>query len=270
MISEHGASLVNRVAFVTGAARGQGRAEAVVLAQAGARIIAADICRPIMGPRYPMPTEDDLAETARLVREAGSEIITGRVDVRELAALEALVASGVEVFGRLDIVVATAGISTWSLLADMDEDTWQTMIDINLTGVWKTMTATVPALRASGGGSIVVKGSVAAVKALPLLAHYSAAKAGLLGLVRAAAIELAADGIRVNVIHPWGVNTPMGGSGPVIAEEWPQFAASFSQVLGAGPCEPEDIAGMTLFLASDAAAHVTGAEFLVDMGATLV
>lgn len=267
--------LSGKVAFVTGAARGQGRAEAALLASHGADVIGVDVCAAIPGVDYQPATRADLEETGRLVGSCGRRFIEAVLDVRDLTGLERLVAEAVEALGRLDIVVANAGISTWGRLWDLSAQDWQTMIDINLTGVWNTFRATVPPMIDLGnGGSIIVTSSVGGLKALPGQAHYVAAKHGLVGLTRVAAVELGPFNIRVNSIHPWGVDTAMGSPAalePILAAN-PTYAISYS---GAPLAEPrvattEDIARTVLFLASDDSRCITGAQLPVDMGATKV
>ncbi len=196
--------LAGKVVFITGAARGQGRNHAIRLAQEGADVIAVDVCASVSEDvGYAAATEADLEETARLVRAEGREIVTAVADVRDLEALRAAVASGVDKFGRLDVVIANAGIATWNRFWEMPEEQWSTLVDINLNGVWRTMTAAVPAMiEAGNGGSIVIVSSAAGVAEAPGCAHYSAAKHGLVGLARTAATELGSFDIRVNSIHP--------------------------------------------------------------------
>jgi NAD(P)-dependent dehydrogenase (short-subunit alcohol dehydrogenase family) len=178
-------------------------------------------------------------------------------------------------FGRLDVVVANAGIAGWSRFWEMPEAQWQTMIDINLSGAWRTFKATTPTLIEQGaGGSIVAISSVAGLKALPGQAHYSAAKHGIVGLVGSAAIELGPYDIRVNSVHPWGVSTRLAADHSDLEAMLganPTFAASFGSVLHAPTiAEPDDIANAVLWLASDAARCVTGVQLPIDMGATKV
>src|SRR6187551_2209521 len=190
-----------KVAFVTGAARGQGRSHAVRLAQEGADIIAIDICKPIHpDSAIPGATPEDLAETVRLVEAFDRRIVTAEVDVRDFGALKSAVDSGVEQLGRLDIIVANAGIGTTGVkLHKMREDIFDETIDVNLGGVWKTVKAAVRHLLAGGrGGSIVITSSVGGTKAYPQVGHYIAAKHGVVGLMRTFAVELGHHSIRVN------------------------------------------------------------------------
>ena len=176
-----GGPLEGRVAFVTGAARGQGRAHAVRLASEGADIIAIDVCKPISDTiTYPMPTPEDLAETVRAVEATGRKVLAREVDIRDLAAQQQVVADGIEQFGRLDILVANAGVLSWGRMFEMSEEQWDTVIEVNLSGTWRTMRAAVPAMiEAGNGGSIIIVSSSAGTKATPGNGHYSASKHGL-------------------------------------------------------------------------------------------
>jgi len=270
-----------KVAFITGAARGQGRSHAVRLAQEGADIIAIDICGPIDNMAYPPSTPEDLAETADLVKALDRRIVTAEVDVRDYDALKAVVDSGVEQLGRLDIIVANAGIGTvGKKLHKISEKIWQDMIDVNLSGVWHTVKAGVPHLIAGGGGgSIVLTGSVGSHKALAHTGHYIAAKHGVLGLMRSFAVELGQHSIRVNSVHPSQVNTPMTINDltfrlfrPDLENPGPEDFAPFSQMMHTLPIpwvEAVDISNAVLFLASDESRYITGVSLPVDAGALL-
>jgi (+)-trans-carveol dehydrogenase len=202
--------LAGKVAFITGAARGQGRSHAVRLAEEGADIIAVDVCRSIPTAPGPGPGPQDLADTVAAVQSLGRRILAAQIDVRDLDAMTGFVAKSVDELGRLDIVLANAGIAGTGLTLEMDEEVWQTMMDINLTGVWKTLKASVPHIIAGGrGGSVVITSSLAAVTANEHTAHYSAAKGGLISLMRVLAKELAPHRIRVNTVHPTTVGTEM-------------------------------------------------------------
>src|ERR1700740_1510408 len=202
--------LAGQVAVVTGAARGQGRSHALALAREGASIIALDACAPIATVPYPLSPKADLETTAEQVEALGSRVIHGVVDVRDLAEMEQFIGDAVADLGRLDIVCANAGISTPSPTLEMTEETWQTTIDINLTGVWKTCKATLPHIVAGNrGGSVIITSSAATVMISGNIAHYTASKHGLIGLMRVLAKELAPHRIRVNTVHPAGVRTPM-------------------------------------------------------------
>jgi (+)-trans-carveol dehydrogenase len=269
-----------KVAFITGAARGQGRSHAVVLAREGADIIAADISHQVETIPYPTATAADLAETVRLVEALGRRIVAAEADVRDLQALRDVVDKGVRELGRLDVVIANAGVSSPSATLDMTEETWTTTLDINLTGVWKTVKAAVPHIIESGrGGSVVITSSLAAMKASEHTAHYSASKAGLVGLMRVLAKELAPSNIRVNTIHPTTVNTDMILNDSIYRLFRPDLeaptradfeaAALGINALPVPATEVIDISNAVLYLVSDEGRYVTGTTFLVDAGGGL-
>ena len=266
--------LEGRIALITGAARGQGRSHAIRLATEGADIVALDLCGEAVPVGYPVATPDDLAETVRLVEQTGRRIVARQGDVRDQGHLDASVSAAVEELGGLDIVVANAGIVTWDRFWEMSEAKWQAMLDINLGGVWRTFKAAAPVLIEQGrGGSMIAISSVAGLKSLPAQSHYSAAKHGIVGLTKSAAIELGPFGIRVNSIHPWGVDTPMAHDPAVmeLLEKHPTYMASYGSIL-ADPqiADPSDVSEAVLWLASDASRSVTGIQLPVDMGATVV
>ena len=271
-----------KVAFITGAARGQGRSHAIRLAEEGADIIAVDLCAQVGTVPYPMATPDDLAQTVKDVEALDRRIVARQADVRDAAALAAVVEEGVaELGGRLDIVSANAGIaSTDASTTDISEQSWADMIDINLTGVWHTAKAAVPHMVAAGnGGAIVLTSSAAGLMAHPGIGHYVAAKHGVVGLMRTLALELAPHMIRVNSIHPTQVDTDMIQNETI----WRLFSpddpnpsrdafAPVSQEMNALPIpwvEPRDISNALLFLASDEARYITGVPLPVDAGAVI-
>jgi (+)-trans-carveol dehydrogenase len=270
-----------KVAFITGAARGQGRSHAVRLAQEGADIIAIDVCKPIEGVQVAPATPEDLAETADLVKGHDRRIVTAEVDVRDYDAMKAAVDSGVEELGRLDIIVANAGIGNGGATLDKtSERDWTDMIDINLGGVWKTVKAGVPHLLAGGrGGSVILTSSVGGLKAYPHTGHYVAAKHGVVGLMRTFAVELGQHKIRVNSVHPTNVNTPLFMNEgtmklfrPDLENPGPddmKVVGQLMHTLPIGWVEPEDIANAVLFLASDEARYITGVTLPVDGGSCL-
>ncbi|WP_433555987.1 mycofactocin-coupled SDR family oxidoreductase [Pseudonocardia xinjiangensis] len=261
--------LAGKVALISGAARGQGRSHAVQLAQEGADIIAFDVCRQLDTVPYPLATPEDLAETVKLVEKLGRRIVAGEADVRDSAAVQALVDGGVREFGRLDVVCANAGIggvaeNTWSIT---DEE-WEEMIAVDLTGVWKTVKAAVPAMiEAGNGGSIVITSSAFGLKGMPGATHYVSAKHGLVGLMRSLANELAPYFIRVNSVHPTGVNTPM-----IVNEFMAQVllsadgSFSLQNALPVEMVEPADVSNAIAWLASEEARYVTGVTLPVDAG----
>jgi SDR family mycofactocin-dependent oxidoreductase len=261
--------LEGKVALVSGAARGQGRSHAVRLAQEGADIIAFDVCSQLATVPYPMATSEDLKETARLVEDLDRRVVAREADVRDSAGVQAVVDAGVSEFGRLDIVCANAGIAgfgenAWSLT----DEQWEEMIAVNLSGVWRTIRAAVPAMINGGnGGSIVITSSTAGVKGMSGIAHYVAAKHGVVGLMRTLANELAPHSIRVNTVHPTGVNTPMIHN-PFMDEVLAQadMSANMQNALPVEEVQPVDISNAILWLSSDEARYVTGVMLPVDAG----
>lgn len=268
--------LDGKVALITGAARGQGRAHAVRLAGLGAGILAVDLCADVESMGYPMGTAADLDETARLVRDKGGRIVTAYADVRSPAELDDAVANGSAELGGLHIVVANAGIVRLHPGGD-PRAIWRDTIDVDLTGVWNTICAALPALRACGsGGAIVITNSIQGLRpsANPIVgaAAYAAAKGGLVGLMRQLAATLAPESIRVNSVHPTGVRTGMTMNEPFL--ELVSAAASaegnaLSALRNPMPIdmlEPDDISDAVAFLVSDSAKWITGAALPVDAG----
>ncbi|MGE2692411.1 mycofactocin-coupled SDR family oxidoreductase [Mycolicibacterium pulveris] len=277
-----GGRVEGKVAFITGAARGQGRSHAIRLAEEGADIIAVDVCKQISSNSdIPWATPDDLAETADLVKNLNRRIVTAEVDVRDFDALKAVVDSGVEQLGRLDVVVANAGIGNGGNTLDRtSEDDWRDMIDVNLSGVWKSVKAAVPHLLSGGrGGSIILTSSVGGLKPYPHTGHYIAAKHGVIGLMRTFAVELGQHSIRVNAVCPTNVNTPLFMNEGTMKLFRPDLenpgvddlavAAQFMHVLPVGWVEPSDVSNAVLFLASDESRYITGLPVTVDAGSML-
>ena len=270
-----------KVAFITGAARGQGRSHAVRLAEEGADIIAVDICGDIEGIPYAGATDEDLAQTVKEVESLDRRIVATRADVRDYDALKGALDDGVAELGRLDIVSANAGIGLFPTLAqDMTEDTWQNMIDINLTGVWHTTKAATPYLIEGGrGGSMVLTSSAMGLKSAQNIAHYASAKHGVVGLMRTLALELAPHMIRVNSIHPTNVDTPMIMNEATFHLFRPdleqpdrhdfEVAALAMNALPVAWVDPVDISNALLFLASDEARYITGVTLSIDAGSFL-
>ena len=264
--------VAGKVAFITGAARGQGRSHAIRLAEEGADIIAVDICEDVASVGYGLATEADLAETVKAVEALDRRIFARKADVRDAQALKAVLDAGVAELGKLDIVSANAGICTVQTWDEVTPAVWQDTLDTNLTGVWNTMAVSVPHLIAAGGGSIICTSSTAGIKGLPYLAPYVAAKHGVVGIARTMANELARHSIRVNTVHPTGVDTPMGnglaGLEPLINRD-PNLGPIYMNTLPVEIVDPRDISNAVLFLASDEARYVTGLEFTVDAGNTI-
>jgi SDR family mycofactocin-dependent oxidoreductase len=266
-------ALAGQAALVTGAARGIGRAVALALAEAGADVVLTDVARQVDGLTYETAGSSDLAETERLVRAAGVRALALPADVRDHSALVAAVDAARGEFGRLDVLVANAGVASWPQTTwQATEEQWRTMLDVVLTGTWNSCRAAIPALLGGGrGGAIVLMGSTAAVKPLPTIGHYAAAKAGLVGLAKSLALELAGDGVRVNVVHPGGTGTYMTEN--PAAERWqataPGVGGALELPMGIHRMTPGDVAGAVRWLCTDEARYVTGIELVVDAGATL-
>jgi SDR family mycofactocin-dependent oxidoreductase len=273
-------TLDGRVAFVTGVARGQGRGHAVKLAEEGADIIGIDALVDEPTVHYPLATRADLVETAELIESLGRRAILSRADIRDLPALTAAVDAGVASLGRLDVVVANAGIFSLGAVLDLSERTWQDMIDVNLTGAWHTLKAAVPHIRAGGrGGSVIMISSGAALMPPPGIGHYNAAKAGVVALAKTLAQELGPEFIRVNCIGPGNVDTPMIDNDvtrrlflPHLEQptredaEKPDSAYVAVNALPVPWVTPADISNAVAFLASDASRYVTGVVVPVDAG----
>jgi SDR family mycofactocin-dependent oxidoreductase len=265
--------LDGKVVLITGAARGQGRSHALRLAGEGADLVLSDICGPVEHSEIRQSTPDDLAETVRHVEALGegTRVIARQVDVRDLAALEQLAADAVGELGRLDVVIANAGILNWGEVADITPEMWQAVIDVNLTGVFNTVKATVQHLIDQGqGGSIILISSSAGIKGQPLTLPYTAAKHGVTGMAKALANELGPHDIRVNSVHPAGVLTPMGAEVPalqaLIGKHAETLGPIFMNSLPHEMMEPEEVSATVAWLASDDSRMVTGTQVRVDLG----
>lgn len=267
--------LTDRVAFITGAARGQGRAHAVRMATEGADIIAVDVAGPLPAcVPYDPATPDDLAETVKLVENTGRRILASTVDTRDFDELHAVVEAGVTELGRLDIIVANAGISapqTWDQIGPQD---FRDVLDINVTGTWNTVMAGAHKIIEGGrGGSIILISSAAGITLQPFMIHYTASKHAVTGMARAFAAELGKHSIRVNSVHPGPVATDMGSGDMVGAltramETNPQLSNMMTPFLPQWMVQPEDIADAVCWLASDESKYVTAAALPVDQGST--
>ncbi len=266
-------SLSGRVALITGAARGQGQAHAVRLSAEGADIIALDLAGPLPpSVPYDSPTPDDLAETARLVGGNGRRVVSAAVDIRDLDALQAAVDNAVDELGRLDVVVANAGICSPAPWDQITAQAFRDTIDTNVTGTWNTVMASAGRIIEGGrGGSIIPIGSAAGIKMQAFTVHYTVSKHAVTGMARAFAAELGRHSIRVNSLHPGAVATPMG-SGQMrqairsAAETYPYLRGMNRPLLPEGTAQPEDIADAVAWLASDQSKFVTGTQVSVDMG----
>jgi SDR family mycofactocin-dependent oxidoreductase len=274
-------SLDGRVAFVTGAARGQGRAHAIRLAREGADVIVSDICAPVSpSVPYAAATPEDLSETVRMVEAEGRKALAREVDIRDGAALRQLVADGVEQFGRLDVLVANAGVLSWGRMWELTDEQWDAVIGTNLTGTWQTIRAVVPAMIEAGhGGSIIVVSSSAGLKATPGNSHYAASKHGLTGLTNSLALEVGEYGIRVNSIHPYSVATPMIENEAMLAvlAKHHSYLHSFApmpyQPVGSAAegkrtdfMTPAEIADVVAWLAGDGSGVLSGSQITCDRG----
>jgi SDR family mycofactocin-dependent oxidoreductase len=263
--------LDGKVAFVTGAARGQGRAHSVRLASEGADIIAVDICAGFESVRLNPATQAELDEAAARVEKEGRRVVARRADVRDLAGLQAAFADGVRELGGIDVVVANAGVITCAWSWEMTPAQWQEVIDVNLTGVFHTAKVAIPTLiQQRRGGSIVMTSSVAGLYGQPFTISYTAAKHGVVGLVRGMALELAEHNIRVNSIHPTGVRTEMYTNMAdllaLIESRQMTIGPVFMNSLPVEVMEPEDVSAVVAFLASDDSKYITGAQVPVDAG----
>ncbi|HEY9265657.1 MAG TPA: mycofactocin-coupled SDR family oxidoreductase [Mycobacterium sp.] len=267
--------LAGRVAFITGAARGQGRAHAVRMAKEGADIIAVDIAGklPPCVP-YDPATPEDLDETVRLVGETGRRILASVVDTRDTEAMNAAVEAGVSEFGRLDVIVANAGVSAPQAWDDIRPDDFRDVMDINVTGTWNTVMAGAQQIIDGGrGGSIILISSAAGIKLQPFMIHYTASKHAVTGMARAFAAELGKHSIRVNSVHPGPVVTDMGTGDMVTAlgkamETNPQLSHMMTPFLPTWAVEPEDIADTVSWLACDDSKYITASAIAIDQGST--
>jgi SDR family mycofactocin-dependent oxidoreductase len=269
-----------KVAFITGAARGQGRSHALRLAEEGADIIAVDLCEDIKSVDYPLATRADLAETVRLVEALGRRAVAREADVRDTESLRAAVDAGVAELGRLDIVSANAGILSNGQSHELSEETWGDMIDINLSGVWRTCKVAIPHLIAGGrGGSIILTSSVAGLRSYNGVSHYVSAKHGVVGLMKTLAQELAPHSIRVNTVNPTQVDTAMIQNDSMYHLFVPDVENPTREQFGAASAatillpvdwvESIDVSNAVLFLASDEARYITGQNIRVDAGSLL-
>jgi SDR family mycofactocin-dependent oxidoreductase len=265
-----------KIALITGAARGQGRSHAVALAREGADIVAIDMCAPVPSVAYPLSTPDDLEETAKLVEGTGRQVRTFVGDVRSPDDMRTATQLAVDTFGKIDIVVANAGIWTPGSVWEMDDQTWHDMIDINLTGVFNTVRFAIPQMIERKSGSLVLISSTCGVKPLAWMPHYNAAKHGVMGLTKSLALDLGPYFVRANAILPSTVNTPMIHNEPSykiyrpdLENPTPEEAMSGFYAHNAIPLpyvEPEDVSEAVLFLASDASRYITGLGLTIDLG----
>lgn len=265
--------LEGKVALITGAARGQGRAHAVRLAREGADVIGVDLAGPLPSVDYDSPTPDDLAETAKLVEKQDRRIVTARADIRDPAALRAAVDEAVAELGRLDVVVANAAICVPRAWDEVTPAIFDDTLSTNVTGTWNTVMAGAPHLVRAGGGSIILVSSAAGMKVQPFMVPYTTSKFAVRGMAKAFAAELAKHHIRVNSLHPTGVRTPMASEGMSAQlhramERDARLGPMFSNLLPVDVTEPEDVAEVVAFLASDESRYITAHEVAPDAGVT--
>ncbi|MCY4086622.1 MAG: mycofactocin-coupled SDR family oxidoreductase [Actinomycetia bacterium] len=273
-------SLQGKVALITGGARGQGRAIAARLARDGADIVIADISRDIPDLEYSLASDADALETTRLVESAGQRCLSVRTDVRDQAALDRAVAEGIEAFGSIDVLVSNAGIVDYKPLWEITEEDWSTMLDVNLTGGWRALKAVAGNFRERLSGAIVFNSSINGVEAGWNYAHYVSAKHGLLGLMKAAALELAPYGVRSNAVLPTVMDAPnnlhaasfdrVAGKRGATREEWFEATRSWHALRGRGALPTTAVADAVAWLASDNAHHITGVAIPVDAGHTIL
>lgn len=267
-------SLEGKVALVTGAARGQGLSHATALAEQGATVVLVDICEEIGSVPYGLATDEDLALAEKTVATVGGRVLAKKVDARSSEQLDAVVSDLVSQFGSLDVVVANHGIWTRAALWDLTDTEWNDTLDVNLTGVWRVLKAVAPQLNKQRRGSVVLTASVNGIEGQAGSAHYTAAKHGVLGLMKAAALEFAPFGVRVNAICPGFVDTPMTnwqgcynmtGGKPGSTREDHEKSAYHWHAIG-GLIQPSEISGAVVFLASESASRITGVALPVDAG----
>lgn len=270
--------LDGQVALITGAARGQGRSHALALAGEGADVVLCDVAKDIDTVPYAMASVGDLAETERLVLETGRRCLTRVVDVRDTAGLDELVGSAVDEFGRIDICVANAGICAFGKFWEISDDMWDDMIGVDLTGVFRTLRAVVPHMIERNYGRIVATSSMGGRMGNPNLAHYVAAKFGVVGLVKTLAREVAANGITVNAICPASVDSDMLHNAPMYrlfcpdldnpdkADVEPVYTAM--NLVPRPWLRPEEVSRVVVFLCTDRDAAMTGEAFHIGLGAT--
>jgi SDR family mycofactocin-dependent oxidoreductase len=262
------AEFAGRVAFITGAANGQGRATALAFAREGAHVAALDVARDLPYPGYALGTRQGLESLAEECRSLGVECLAFAADVRDDAAVGVAVAATAERFGRIDVLFNNAGICGYGLAHELSEEAWDAMLDINLKGSWLVARRVIPHMIARGSGVIINNSSVLGLRGAARLSHYVASKWGLVGLTKSWAIELAPHNIRVVSLHPTGVNTPMNDGLAALEGLTPTEVAerSAGNLLPVPWVEPEDVAAAVLFLASERARFVTGSPFVLDAG----
>ena len=268
--------LDGKVALITGGARGQGRSHALTFAREGAQIVICDVSGGLPTVPYPLPSGEDLADTARMVRELGRRCLAVEADVRDTQGMRGLVERAISEFGHIDILLANAGIESFGTSWELTDEQWEEMVAVNLTGVWKSCRAVIPQMIERRTGVILITSSIAGMKGLGNQAHYCASKHGVVGLMRTLAVELAPYGIRVNTVHPSSVDTPIiknqamytlfsgGDPNATLEEVTPAFREL--NLLDTPWLEAQDVSNAMLWLASDDARYITGTTLPVDAG----
>jgi SDR family mycofactocin-dependent oxidoreductase len=260
--------LKGRVALITGAAHGQGRAAALALAREGVHITGLDVARPLAYPGYGLGSRDELESLAEECRQLGVECLIFAADVRDDAAVSSAVEETARRLGRIDVLFNNAGICAYGLSHELTEQAWDAMLDINLKGAWLVARRVIPHMIRQKSGVIINNSSIAGLRGMARLSHYAASKWGLVGLTKSWALELAPRSIRVVSIHPTGVNTPMNDGLAALEGLTPQQVAerSAGNLLPVPWVEPEDVAAAVVYLSSDLARFVTGSQFVLDAG----
>lgn len=263
-----GSEFENQVVFITGAAHGQGRATAIAFAKEGAKIVGFDVAKQLSYPSYTLGNTDELESLKKEVEALGSEALVFQGDVRNDEDIRRAVDGAVNTFGKIDILFNNAGICAYGYAHELTEEAWDSMIDINLKGAWLVARRIIPILIRQKSGTIVNNSSIAGLRGMNRLSHYAASKWGLAGLTKSWAIELAPHGIRVNSIHPTGVNTPMNDGLAFLEGSTPQEIAerSAGNLLPVPWIETEDVANAVLYLCSAKSRYVTGAQLVLDAG----
>ena len=268
--------LDGKVALITGGARGQGRSHALTFAREGAEIIICDVADQLPNAPYPLASTEDLAETARMVEDLDMRCLAVQADVRDSEGMRGVAEQAISEFGRIDILLANAGIQSFGEAWELTDGQWDEMLAVNLTGVWKSCRAVIPHMIERSAGVILITSSIAGLKGLANQAHYCASKHGVVGLMRMLAIELAPHGIRVNTVHPSSVDTPIiknqamynlfSGGKPDASLEDVKPAFEALNLMDIPWMEPQDISNVMLLLASDDARYITGTTLSVDAG----
>ncbi len=262
------ADLTGKVAFITGAAHGQGRAVALALAKEGVNILAFDVAKDLTYPAYSFGSADELTSLQQDIDALGARCLLIKGDVRRDTDVRNAVEQAMATFGQIDILFNNAGICAYGLAHELTEDEWDSMLDINLKGAWMVARRVIPVMIQQQSGVIINNSSIAGLRGMNRLSHYAASKWGLVGLTKSWAIELAPYHIRVNSIHPTGVNTPMNDGLAALEGTTTQAIAerSAGNLLPVPWVEPQDVSAMVLYLVSDGARYVTGAQFVLDAG----